>query len=216
LDSQELKAFAESDTRQTSRDMARQFGVSYPTILAYLKQIEKKKRLGRWVSHKSNDFQKERRLKYCKFLLEEHNKYSFLERNVTVDEKWVMFDNTEREGEWVDADKFAESVPKKVLHPKKVMIMGFWNCQEMIHYKILKEGETIDAKMCKKLGEKYHRILNRDDLHILHDNARSHTAAYTKEFLKSLKIRFCHIHHTLLISHQRVTTFFFCRLLFFF
>jgi hypothetical protein len=50
LVNQELKAFVESDTCQISRDMARHFGVSHSTIFAYLKQIEKKKKLGRWVS----------------------------------------------------------------------------------------------------------------------------------------------------------------------
>jgi hypothetical protein len=44
LDSQELKAIVESDTRQMSGDMVRHFGVSHLTILAHLKQIEKKKK----------------------------------------------------------------------------------------------------------------------------------------------------------------------------
>jgi hypothetical protein len=68
----------------------------------------------------------------------------------------------------------------------------FWNCEEIIHYSLLKEGKTIDAikccieitKMYRTYEMKYPRIVNRDNLFLLYDSARPHTAVATKQLLK--------------------------------
>ena len=57
VNNDELKAIVESDTSQTTRELASKFDVSIPTILGHLCQINKVKKLDRWVPHEFNAHQ---------------------------------------------------------------------------------------------------------------------------------------------------------------
>ena len=61
-----------------------------------------------------------------------HRNKPFLERIVTWDEKWIVYNN------W--------HFPKPNLHPKRVMVTVWWSPARLIHYSFLNLGKTITSE----------------------------------------------------------------------
>ena len=61
INNDELKAIVESDTFQTTRELASKFGVTIPTVYYHMRQINKVKKLDRWISHELNVHQMKKR-----------------------------------------------------------------------------------------------------------------------------------------------------------
>ena len=131
------------------------------TISNYLREIGKRKKLDKWVPHKLNDNQKKRRYEVSSSLLLCNKNNPFLDRVVTCDEKWVLYDNRRRSAQWLDADEAPRHFPKPELHQKKVMLTVWWSAVGLIHYSFLNAGETITAeKYCQQMDEMHQNFDN--------------------------------------------------------
>lgn len=116
---------------------------------------------------------------------------------MTCDEKWLLYDNRERTGEWLDVGAKPGTFPKPDLHPKKVQLSVWWTSRKVIHYSILEQGEIINGKRyCKEIREMHKKLINdwfvlgtRKDIWLLHDNARPHVAKEVKKLLNELSIK---------------------------
>lgn len=196
VNNDDLKAAVESDTSQTSRELAERFHVSIPTILDHLHQINKVKKLDRWIPYELNENHIQRRFNACISLLSRNKSDPFLERIVTCDEKWILHDNRKRSAQWLDAGEPPKHCPKRKIHQKKLMVTVWWTSRGVIHYSFMKQGQSITAEvyctqldeMIKKLAEKQPRLVQRDRPILLHDNARPHTANRTKLKLLEMDI----------------------------
>ncbi|KFD50320.1 hypothetical protein M514_08820 [Trichuris suis] len=196
FDNQALKELVESDPTQTQDEMAVKFGVSRQTICAHLKQLGKVKKLDKWVPHELSEQQMFRRLEVCSSLLRRNETDPFLDRIVTVDEKWVLYDNRRRSWQWLDSDEPPRKFPKPPLHLRKTMLIVFWSHFGIIHFKFLKAGQSIttdnychllEAAM-EQLLEKRPALANRRRVILLQDNARPHVARKTLQKISELGI----------------------------
>ncbi|KAF2348387.1 Transposase type 1 [Trinorchestia longiramus] len=97
-------------------------GVSIATVSRHLKIIGKVKKLDKWVPYELNENQKLRRFEVCLMLSLRNTNDPFLDRIVTCDEKWVLYDNRKRSGQWLDRDEPPKHFPKPMLHQKKIMV----------------------------------------------------------------------------------------------
>ena len=96
---------------------------------------------------------------------------------------------------WKKAGEGAEPVAKAGLHPMKVLLCVWWDCRGIIHFELLRHGETITAdKYCEQLTrldaairEKCPVLANRKGVIFHHDNARPHVAQQTLRKMKELK-----------------------------
>jgi len=145
VDNDELKVVVEADTSQTTRELAARFDVTIPTILNHLKQINKVKKLDRWVPHELNERQQRNRFEACLSLLSRHKGELFLHRNVTCDEKWILFDNRKHSAQWLEKDEASKHNPKPNIHQKKLMVSVWWSSAGIIHYSFMKPGQSIIA-----------------------------------------------------------------------
>lgn len=195
IDKEELKALVEADKRKTVRELAGDLDVSIASISRHLKSIGKVKKLDQWVPHELNEEQKIRRFEICSSLLLHNETDPFLNRIITCDEKWILYDNRRRSAQWLDADEAPKQLPKPTLHPKKVMVTVWWSANGIIHYSFLKPGETITAeKYCheievvhQKLTKTQPALVNRKHPILLHDNARPHVSQITLQKLRELE-----------------------------
>ncbi|KFD48898.1 hypothetical protein M513_10261 [Trichuris suis] len=194
IDNQALKELVESDPTQTQDEMALKLGVSRQTMCAHLKQLGKVKKLDKWAPHELSDQQMFRRLEVCSSLLRRNETDSFLDRIVTVDEKWVLYDNRRRSWQWLGSDEPPRKFPKPPLHMRKTMLIVFWSHFGIIHVKFLKAGQPITAdNYChlleatvEKLLEKRPALANRRRVILLQDNARPHVARKTLQKISEL------------------------------
>ncbi|XP_066246332.1 histone-lysine N-methyltransferase SETMAR-like [Euwallacea similis] len=196
VDNDYLKAVVEANPRQSASELSLIFSVTKKTILTHLAEIGKVKKLDKWVPHELSDIQKERRLEACVSLLCRYNNDPFLNRIVTCDEKWILYDNTRRSSQWLDQDEPPKHCAKKHLHQKKLMVSVWWSNAGVIHHSFMKPGESITADVyCRQLTEmmrqltvKQPRLVNRSAPLLLHDNARPHTAQVTLAKLQEFEL----------------------------
>uniref|UniRef100_A0A0N5BU43 HTH_48 domain-containing protein n=1 Tax=Strongyloides papillosus TaxID=174720 RepID=A0A0N5BU43_STREA len=194
LDNDELRKVVEANPRTTVRELAEELNVSKSTISNHLKEIEKTKKLDKWVPHELNDYQKLCRYKVCSSLILRNKNDPFLSRLITCDEKWILYDNRKRSGQWLDKDEAPKLFPKPKLSSKKLMVSVWWSAAGIIHYEFLKPGETIDSvsycqlieKMHQKLSQKRPAVVNRKGPILLHDNAKSYVSKMTLQKLCEL------------------------------
>jgi [histone H3]-lysine36 N-dimethyltransferase SETMAR len=194
LDDDQLKELVESDPRQSTRELAKTLNVDHSTVLRHLESIGKVKKLDKWVPHELTANNKLKRLEVSSALLLRNKGEPFLDRIVTCDEKWILYDNPHRQAQWLDKDEPPKHFPKQNLHSKKIMISVWWTSSGLIHYNFLKQGETITAvKYCAEIDQMHRKLtllnpslVNRKGPILLHDNARPHIAKLTVQKLNQL------------------------------
>ncbi|CAE1234687.1 SETMAR [Acanthosepion pharaonis] len=173
VDNEHLKALIEADPRKTTREVAVELEVDHSTVVRHLKQIGKSKKLDKWVLHELNDNQKNRRFEVSSTLLLRNKNDPFLERIVTYDEKWILYDNRRRSAQWLDAGEAPQHFPKPKLHQKKVMVTVWWSAAGLIHHSFLNPGETITAeKYCRQIDEMHQKLQQAERIG-LRDSASS-------------------------------------------
>lgn len=196
ISNDDLKALVESDPRTTVREISCKVGVSAMTVSNHLRQIGKSKKLDKWIPHNLTEKQKLCRFEVSSALLLRNKTDPFLDRIVTCDEKWIMYDNRRRSAQWIDRHEPPKHFPKPNLHQRKVLITVWWSSKDLIHYKFLKCGQTITSELyCMEIEEMYQKLkcinpalVNRKGTLLLHDNARPHVAHSTIQKLNKLDI----------------------------
>uniref|UniRef100_A0A5S6Q1Y9 HTH_48 domain-containing protein n=1 Tax=Trichuris muris TaxID=70415 RepID=A0A5S6Q1Y9_TRIMR len=194
VDDDELRAVIEADPRKTTREVAKQLNVSQPTIVTHLNKIGKSEKLDKWVPHELNESQRMRRYEVCSALVLRNKNEPFLDRIVTCDEKWILYDNRKRSAQWLDRGAAPKQFPKPNQHQRKVMVSVWWSRRGLISYTFFKPGETITAekycheieKMHEQLQGRYPILVNRKGPILLHDNARPHVSQRTIQKLHDL------------------------------
>ncbi|KAF2353642.1 Transposase type 1 [Trinorchestia longiramus] len=194
LENKQLHTVVEQNPRQSVREMSQTLGVSIAKVSRHLKIIGKVKKLDKWVPHELKENQKLRRFEVCSMLSLRNTNDPFLDRIVTCDEKWVLYDNCKRSGQWLDRDESPKHFPKPMLHQEKIMVTVWWSTIGVIHYSFLGVNETINAErycndlavMHARLSEKRPALVNRRGSILLHDNARPHVARITVQKLTEL------------------------------
>lgn len=191
---EDLKVIVEADPSQTTSELAAGFGVSDKTILNHLKQIGKVKKLEKWVPHELSEANQKTRVDCCITLLNRHKNEGILNRIITCDEKWILYNNRKRSSQWLNPGEPAKSCPKRKLTQKKVLVSVWWTSIGVIHYSFLRSGQTITADlycqqletMMEKLAVKQPRLVNCSSPLLLQDNARPHTGQQTVAKLEEL------------------------------
>ncbi|KAK6757941.1 hypothetical protein RB195_015640 [Necator americanus] len=172
----QYNATVEADPRKTTRDIAKELNVDHTTVVRHLKQIVMTKKLDKWVPHELTESQKNRRFEISSAHLLRNENDPFLERIVTCDEKWILYDNRRRSAQWLDQKEAPRHHPKPKTHQKKIMVTVWWSAAGMIHYTFLNPGETITAeKYCQQIDEMHQKLRRRGTI-LLHDNARPHVS----------------------------------------
>ena len=108
----------------------------------------------------------------------------FLERIVTGDEKWILYDNRMRSKHWLSKRQPPVPTPKPNLYLRKTLLCVWWDIHGIIHYELLKPGETITAdvycaqleRLKEALLSKWPGLINRGKVILQYDNARPHAA----------------------------------------
>ena len=74
------------------------------------------------------------RLSACSAHVIRHKNVSFLDRIVTCDEKWVLYNNRKRSARWLNNDEAPKHMPKSQIHQRKVLLTVWWGAHGIIMY----------------------------------------------------------------------------------
>ena len=139
----------------------------------YLKQTGKVKKLSKWVPHELIENLKNCRFEVSSSLILCNNNEPFLNRIVTCDQKWILYDNWLRPAQQLDREEAPKHFPKPNLQPKKVMVTVWWSAA------CLHPGETITSEMNAQQIDEMHpkvqclqlALVKRKGPILLHNNA---------------------------------------------
>jgi histone-lysine N-methyltransferase SETMAR len=138
-------------------------------------------------------------LNICAELFEQYDNEGdgFLRRIVTGDETWIHQFEPESKQQSLQWRHIKSPPPRKfksVPSMKKVMATIFWDASGVLLVDILPNGETINAeryvctlKKLKRALKRKRPALSEDQVLLLHDNARPHTAMRTVAAIKKLQ-----------------------------
>jgi histone-lysine N-methyltransferase SETMAR len=157
------------------------------TTLQKLPALVKIYKSCRFVPHELTAEQAQRRVEFCRKLLQLPKDHRFIKRIVTCDEKWIYLNNPDLQKQWLDKGQLSVPVAKRERFVKKVLLCVWWNYEGLTYYKLVTDGRTINAevysqqleKMYTVLLEKYPALLNRKSVLLQQDNARPHMAKKT-------------------------------------
>lgn len=181
----------EIDPSLSSRELAEMFNLDHGSILKHLHQLGKVNRTGKWVPHVLTQDNKNTRINVCSLLLQKCKSHDFFHRLLTSDETWIRYDNPKRKNQWLSSGQPPQTTPKPDIHGKKIMLCCWWNSNGLVHYELLKSGETVTSdlyvKQLIRVNEALKTLgLQPSRVRYLHDNAKPHTAKITHEKIEEL------------------------------
>ena len=96
VDDDQIKAIIESDRHISVREIAERLNVSHTTIENHLKCFGVIKKHDIWVPHELKEIHLTQRINICDLHLKRNKIDPFLKRIITGDEKWIVYNNTNR------------------------------------------------------------------------------------------------------------------------
>jgi len=103
LNSDDLRTVVNADPFQCFQDIARTMNSSTSNVFRHLKEIEKVLKFGKWVPHQLTEKQQIECVNIATFLLTRLHAEAFLNRVLTGDEKWILYEDNKRKRQWLDA-----------------------------------------------------------------------------------------------------------------
>jgi len=152
--------------------------------------MEKSPKSPKTVPHELTEIQKNRRVSDCRALLNRF-KRGGLDRILTCDEKWVIYDNQKAGKQWLKRNEPGLLVPKPELHQKKVLLSIWWMVDGPVYWELLSRGQTITANhYCQQLDKVQQKLVEKgvytSRIFFHQDNARPHTARQTLAKIEEL------------------------------
>ena len=122
LNSDDLRTVVNANPFQSCQNIAQTINSSTSTVFQHLKEIGKVSKFVKWVPHQLTEKQQIERVNIANSLLTRQHAVDFLDKDITGDEKWILYEDNKRKRYWLDADDSGKLTAKNDLYPKKGMI----------------------------------------------------------------------------------------------
>lgn len=190
-----VQRLIEEDPRCTYQMIEETLGIGSATVHTILHEhLHLKKVVMRWVPHQLTDFQKAERVRICRETLKMLNDggHRIISKIITGDETYISFYDVPTRQEsrvWIHEDAPTPVTVKKQRSVKKIMYAVFFRSTGLVKAIKLKGQRSVTANWY--VTECLPEVLGAVKIRglILHqDNASSHTAQQTIEYLRQNKV----------------------------
>ena len=86
------------------------------------------------------------RINICDSLQKLNEINPFLKRLITGDEKWIVYNNVNRERSRVMQDEPAKTTPKAEIQQKKILLV-WWDYKGILYFELLPRNQTINSNV---------------------------------------------------------------------
>lgn len=107
-----LQELLDADPSQSSIELAIQLHCHHSTVIRHLHQLGKVKKQGIWVPYELSANNKNYRVNSCLSHISRMEQTPFLNKIVTGDEKWVVYNNVKRKKQWLSRGQTPLTTPK--------------------------------------------------------------------------------------------------------
>ena len=114
IDTDEIKVQVDENSYLTARDIAGDFQNSHKSVLSHIRKIDYVSRLDA------------RRTAICNLLIRREKNHLFLSSLVTVDEKYIVYNNLKRKMPWGSPSDPPNVTLRADIHQKKAMLSIWW------------------------------------------------------------------------------------------
>ena len=166
VNTEAIRAAVEANPSTSTRRLSAELDIPQTSVVRHLKAIGKVNRRCQEVPHDLTENQTQNRVDICRKLLQNPHDDRFIGRIVTCNEKWVYFNNPDKQNQWLEV---AQPVAKRDRFSRKALLCVWWNFEGIIHFELVPNGRTINAdlycaqldRMYAELGRKYPALFNR-------------------------------------------------------
>jgi hypothetical protein len=88
----------------------------------------------RIVPHELTAEQVQRRVEFCRKLLQLPEENRFIKRMVTCDEEWIYLNNPDLQKQWLHKGQLPVPVAKRERFGKKVFLCVWWKYEGLVYY----------------------------------------------------------------------------------
>jgi histone-lysine N-methyltransferase SETMAR len=163
------KEAAEQQPSTSMHILSDTLGPSKSTIHCHLIALGKIYKRCRVVPHELSAEQAQRRVEFCRKLLQLLKDHCFIKRIIICNEKLIYLNNPDLQKQWLDKGQLPVLVAKRERFEKKVLLCVWWNYEGLIYYELVPDCCKINVevysqqleKMYMVLLEKYPALVNR-------------------------------------------------------
>ncbi|GFX21853.1 histone-lysine N-methyltransferase SETMAR [Trichonephila clavipes] len=111
----------ESNPHLTSQEIVEEFGIHHTTVGDHIKSLGYVLKRSVWVPHELTGNNFPDRVRMCSSHLIRYNVEPFLDKLITGDEKWILYENIKRKKSYCKPETSSATVPKPSIHQRKVL-----------------------------------------------------------------------------------------------
>jgi [histone H3]-lysine36 N-dimethyltransferase SETMAR len=183
----EVKQLLDEDSNLSIRGIATLAEVTVNAAYRIMTEKLKMKCVyARWIPHQLTENHKTQRVEEAQHLLQNLNGYTMV-----VDEKWVYSDPLpcrQNNASWVAPDGDRPTIARRIISDQKFHIIVACNFRGDFRFKVFERNQTINAERYVEFLQTIQNTVRTGRLHLMHDNARPHTAVMTQTFCEQNRI----------------------------
>ena len=197
-----IKALVEAEPKQSLRMLADATGLSKHSVKRVLEQLGLRKLCSVWIPHHLSDKNKADRVACAQRLIsifDSNTMEDCLRWWTTEDETWVLYDSlpTKEENKaWQLSSCPRQRIVRPKLTNRKTRLLFAFTGDGKSHIRAIDPGTTVNSEVyidfIHQLGERWRKLRSSPSrlcqLWWQHDNARSHAAKYTQDFVSRRKV----------------------------
>ncbi|GFX09834.1 histone-lysine N-methyltransferase SETMAR [Trichonephila clavipes] len=128
-----------NNSHSTSQEIAEEFGIHHTTVGDHIKSLAFVVKRSVWVPHELTEKNLSDRVRICSSHLIRLNMEPFLDKLITGDKKWILYENIKRKKSYCKPGTSSATIPKPSIHHQKVQLCLWW---EHKRFSVLRVAET--------------------------------------------------------------------------